>query len=252
MVKGLDLFREHFSGFADRYVLIGGTACDLIMGDAGLHFRATKDLDIVLRVEALDSEFARAFWAFVAEGQYQFQEASTGKRRFYRFHKPANATYPAMLELFSRVPDALSVAQNSHLTPIPVDQDVSSLSAILLDPEYYHWIHSGRREVQGVPIVGPEHLVPLKAKAWLDLRARRDAGDDVDSRSIRKHRNDIFRLFQVIDPEFKIPPPPGIAEDMRRFLENMATEEVDLKALGLGSSSLDSVLDGFRELYRND
>jgi hypothetical protein len=29
MVKGLDLFREHFREYADRYVLIGGTACDL-------------------------------------------------------------------------------------------------------------------------------------------------------------------------------------------------------------------------------
>jgi hypothetical protein len=28
MVKGLDLFREHFREYADRYVLIGGTACE--------------------------------------------------------------------------------------------------------------------------------------------------------------------------------------------------------------------------------
>ncbi len=48
MVKGLDLFREHFRGYADRYVLIGGTACDLAMGEAGLDFRATRDLDIIL------------------------------------------------------------------------------------------------------------------------------------------------------------------------------------------------------------
>jgi hypothetical protein len=33
MVKGLVIFRAHFQGFADRYVLIGGTACDLAMGD---------------------------------------------------------------------------------------------------------------------------------------------------------------------------------------------------------------------------
>jgi len=31
MVKGLDLFRDHFRDFTDRYVLIGGTACDLVM-----------------------------------------------------------------------------------------------------------------------------------------------------------------------------------------------------------------------------
>lgn len=53
MVKGIDLFREHFAPVADQYVLIGGTAAMLAMADAGLQFRATRDLDIVLHIEAL-------------------------------------------------------------------------------------------------------------------------------------------------------------------------------------------------------
>lgn len=48
MVRGLDLFRETFAAYADQYLLIGGTAASLTMEDAGLQFRATKDLDIVL------------------------------------------------------------------------------------------------------------------------------------------------------------------------------------------------------------
>ena len=36
MVKGLEVFREHFRNFADRYVLIGGAACDIAMNGAGL------------------------------------------------------------------------------------------------------------------------------------------------------------------------------------------------------------------------
>ena len=105
MVKGLEVFREHFRNFADRYVLIGGAACDIAMTGAGLPFRATKDLDIVLFVEALDSAFVRAFWEFVRTGGYEVQEKSTGEKQFYRFQKPANADYPFMLELFSRQPD---------------------------------------------------------------------------------------------------------------------------------------------------
>jgi len=31
MVKGLDVFRKYFRDFTDRYILIGGTACDLAM-----------------------------------------------------------------------------------------------------------------------------------------------------------------------------------------------------------------------------
>lgn len=61
MVKGLELFKNHFRSYADRYILIGGTACDLAMREAGLDFRATKDLDIVLCVEALDDELARIY-----------------------------------------------------------------------------------------------------------------------------------------------------------------------------------------------
>ena len=55
MVKGLERFREHFVAFADRYLIIGGTACDLALTAAGLEFRATKDIDVAVAV--LDFEF---------------------------------------------------------------------------------------------------------------------------------------------------------------------------------------------------
>jgi hypothetical protein len=54
VVKGLDVFQNHFARYADQYVLIGGTAATLAMEEAGLEFRATKDLDIVLHIEALN------------------------------------------------------------------------------------------------------------------------------------------------------------------------------------------------------
>jgi hypothetical protein len=48
MVRRLGIFQERFAAYADQYVLIGGTAASLTMEEAGLEFRATKDLDIVL------------------------------------------------------------------------------------------------------------------------------------------------------------------------------------------------------------
>lgn len=249
MVKGLDLFRDHFKELADRYVLIGGTACHVIMNEKGLQFRATKDLDIVLHIESLDAKFAQKFWRFIKEGGYQIRETAEGKRRFYRFQKPANEAYPTMLELFSRAPDALNVAEGSHLVPIPINDEVSSLSAILLDKDYYDWIQAGMRLVGDLPVVGPEYLVPLKAKAWLDLRARQQAGKEIDRHSIQKHKNDVFRLFQVIDPEADVKPPPSIRADVGSFLDQLATENVDLKALGLRTVSRETVIDGFRKLY---
>ena len=57
MVKGLDTFRRYFKGFEDQYVLIGGAACDIVFESNETTFRATRDLDIVLIVEALTPEF---------------------------------------------------------------------------------------------------------------------------------------------------------------------------------------------------
>ena len=60
MVRGLDTFARFFAGDEARYVLIGGVASPLVLEDAGLQARATKDLDIVLCVESMDADFGAA------------------------------------------------------------------------------------------------------------------------------------------------------------------------------------------------
>ena len=252
MVRGLAKFREQFRSHADQNVLIGGAACDLLMEEAGLEFRATKDLDIVLSVEALNASFVRAFWAFVRAGKYQAQQSATGERRYYRFLKPEDDEYPFMLELFARRPDMLDLAEGAHLTPIPVDEEISSLSAILLDDAYYAFLHSGKRTIEDIPVVGPEHLIPLKARAWLDLTKRKEAGGAIDAKSIAKHKNDVFRLYRVLDPAIKIGIPKEIRDDMRAFLDAMVSEQVDLKNLEIKGQSLGSILGELRRLYVGD
>jgi predicted nucleotidyltransferase len=61
MVYGLERFKESFINHTNQYVLIGGTACDILMNELGTPFRATKDLDMVLIVEALDESFEKLF-----------------------------------------------------------------------------------------------------------------------------------------------------------------------------------------------
>ena len=252
MVKGLEIFKEHFKDHTHQFVLIGGTACDLAMEDAGLDFRGTKDLDIVLCLEALDKSFVDAFWEFVRSGGYQIQQKSTGEKTFYRFSKPENKEYPYMLELFSRVPDAIRVDDDSHLTPIPLDEEAASLSAILLNEDYYNFLHSGKKDIEGIPVVGPEHIIPLKARAWLDLNARKKEGEDVDSKSIKKHKNDIFRLFRIVDPKIITDIPDEVKDGMKQFLDEMASEDIDLKSLGLRSDSKDRILGEMRRIYGID
>lgn len=46
MVTGIDSFKEWFKGSEEQYAIIGGTACDILMMEDGLDFRATKDIQV--------------------------------------------------------------------------------------------------------------------------------------------------------------------------------------------------------------
>lgn len=249
MIKGLDVFRLHFEHYTDRYVLIGGVAATLAMEEAGLDFRATKDIDLVLVVEAMDAEFGQHFWQFVKDGGYQVRERSEGKPHFYRFQKPMNLSFPVMLELFSRMPDGLALSDDAHLTPIPLDEAVSSLSAILLDDDYYAFILAGATAKGAISWVGPDRLIPLKANAWLDLSARQQQGEAIDHKNVRKHLNDVVRLSQLLSPAMRIDLPVRVAEDLNRFLGLILQETVDLKSMGLGQTNLTTIVDRIREAY---
>ena len=61
MVKGLDTFQKYFADYEEQYVLIGGAACDILFESNEVNFRATRDLDMVLIVEALTPKFGEKF-----------------------------------------------------------------------------------------------------------------------------------------------------------------------------------------------
>lgn len=250
MVKGLDIFKKHFADFQEKYVLIGGTACMLVMEEAGIPFRATKDLDIVLCVEALNNEFLLKFKEFIYEGKYQNNQLSTGKGIFYRFSSPSNKDFPAMLELFSRLPDTVKLEMGGHLTPIPLNESSTSLSAILLDDNYYHFIHAGKLEINGLPTIGATHLIPLKAKAWLELTIKRlDNESEVNEKDIRKHKNDILRLYQLLSNNDNMTLPLPIKSDLSEFFQRIEKDTVDLKSLGLKNTSYEKVLNNLKKIY---
>ena len=74
---------------------------------------------------------------------------------------------------------------------------------------------------------------PFKAKAWLDLKERKLNGEQVDSKNIKKHKNDVFRLAQLITANTRQVLSLEIAEDMKKFLSEIADETVNLKSLGI-------------------
>ena len=69
--------------------------------------------------------------------------------------------------------------------------------------------------------VGAECLIPLKAKAWLDLSERRELGENVDSKAVRKHRNDVVQLSQLLAPAKRVTLVPKIYEHLSASLDWM-------------------------------
>ena len=76
---------------------------------------------------------------------------------FYRFSDPRPG-YPVMIELFSRMPEYhLEVPQG--IIPIHIDDDTSSLSAILLNDDFYNFMMNGRKIVHDISVLGAEYLI---------------------------------------------------------------------------------------------
>lgn len=246
---GLDVFRQYFKGHEQEYVIIGGTACELLMSYEDLPFRATKDIDMVLIIETLTKEFGELFWNFVKEANYQFINKGTGKAEFYRFSHPKSSEFPAMIELFSKNQDWISKEIDNHITAIHIDDNISSLSAILLNEAYYDFLTKGIELIDGISILKAEHIIPFKAKAWIELTQRKESGEHVDGRDIKKHKNDIFRLSVLLTPEQKIELPDSIKRDMSLFISTMLEEELNLKQLGISNMTKNNILKLFIHIY---
>lgn len=218
MVNGLELFRDRFGAFEGAFTLIGGAACDEWFTTQGLPFRATKDLDMVLMIEALDQRFVAALRTFVTERGYEIRERTDGTPVLYRFAKPVDRKFPHMLELFSRSPHGLDPAVGQEVIPVKIEPDHHSLSAILLDDDYYRLIQTAHDLRGGVRFANATALIPLKSKAWLDLTRRKSAGEAVDSKNITKHRNDVFRLAATLPNQPGPTLPLAITSDLAGFL----------------------------------
>jgi len=249
MVHGLEIFKDYFSEFSEQYVIIGGTACDILMKHALSSFRTTKDLDIVLIFEALNDSFSKRFWKFISDGEYKNKNRSTGKECFYRFSYPGKASYPYMIELFSKKPEKNRIILDSVVTPIHISESIASLSAILLDDDYYQMILSGRSVINGITILKAEFLILLKIRAWIDLSNRISKGESIDSADLKKHKNDVFRLLTIIPPSLQCLVTQKVMYDVSGFLEMMQHDNTDLRTLNIRSITKKELLTRVKEIY---
>ena len=109
-----------------------------------------------------------------------------------------------------------------------------SLSAILLDDGYYEAMQSAKRVVDGVTIVDETLRIPFKARAFLDLSERAAKGEKIDSKNVKKHRADVFRLAQLLPRDANIKLAEPIVADLKRFLDLAAKDAtLDPKSFGV-------------------
>lgn len=243
MVKGLDTFRRYFEEYENQYVLIGGAACDIVFASNDTSFRATRDLDMVLIVEALTLEFGEKFWEFIQDGKYRNKATNREKPQFYRFDKPEDDSYPKMIELFCR--SDFELHEMTGITPIHIDDSVSSLSAILLDDDYYKVLLEGKVVADGLSVLRPEYLILFKAKAYLDLKHRKDSGATVDSNDIKKHKKDVLRIAAELMLENAENLPVSVESDIHTFIDSLEKDPFDensLKNYGLKNEDVIEVL----------
>ena len=232
MVRGIEKFKEFFKGFEGSYVIIGGTACEIHEELYAQIPRATKDIDIILVVEALSPEFVMRFWDLVKTAEYELRNKGTGegeghkhKHEYYRFVKPANTEFPYQIELFSRNMGLLNFPEDAHITPIPTDDDLSSLSAILMDDDYYNFTIKHSHVEDGVHIANIESLICLKCKAFLEMTERKSLGEQVDSKHIQKHKKDVFRLAAMLAPSERFDDvPQTLKDDISLFCDTVKEE----------------------------
>gem|GEM_PF-3327412 len=177
----------------------------------------------------------------------EHKNKSTGEPQFYRFINPKSRAF--MIELFSRRSEAIVLPEDAVLTPLPLDDELSSLSAILMDNEYYRFLLDGKVLIDGIPILDAGHLIPLKAKAWLDLSGRKAAGENVDSKNVRKHKNDVFRLSVLLTSETKITVPDSVYADISNFFSAMETGQVDLKQFEIRNQTEEEALGKIAAVY---
>lgn len=228
---GIEIFSKYFKDYRDCYIVIGGVACEDHFQEEGLEFRATKDIDMILVVEALNDSFISLFWKFIKDGKYGSNQIGEHKRQYYRFINPTTENFPMQIELFSRTPDGITRTSEMELTPIPTNEEMSSLSAILMDDEYYSFTIKNSSKGKNIHRADDLALICLKAKAFLDLTNRKESGETIDSKNIKKHKNDVFRLAVTLRDVDNVELPKGIKKDLIKFIDLMNETPQDIKAI---------------------
>ena len=86
-------------------------------------------------------------------------------------------------------------------------------------------------------------MIPLKGKAWMDYVSREASGDKVDSKVIRKHKNDIIRLYGILTLGQTLMLPESIKADVLIWLDMLSKDDLEPKNFNINKSLQEVVTD---------
>jgi len=75
------------------------------------------------------------------------------------------------------------------------------------------------------------------------------AGESVDSKDIRKHKNDVFRLVAYITGNESVAVSEVVYQDVISFCEAMRNEDINMKQLGLNQMTKEAALAIYKKIY---
>ena len=108
-------------------------------------------------------------------------------------------------------------------------------------------------DINGLSCLRPAYIIILKAKAYLNMTKSIAEGENITSQKLNKHKNDVFRLFPVLEPNEIIELPLSVKNDLRDFIfliENDTT--INIKNLGIRRIGLKEVMERLKIIFNLD
>ncbi|MFC6259776.1 hypothetical protein [Levilactobacillus fujinensis] len=239
-----ETFFDYFKDYTDCYVIIGGNAASILLAEEGVSFRSTQDYDMVVLFEKTTDDFSNTFMNFIKEYDYAITDQGTKenkRKNYYRFRRRdgTKTDVPKMVELFSRKPINYELHEvPSEITPLHYDEG-PSLSAIILNDDYYETLKLGVRLEGNMPLLATPYLILFKARAHLDILKRVMENKHIGHRADKtKHFKDVCRLTSILTlGDYDAGPiPETVLNDLREFIK--ITENTEPTRFKIIDSSL--------------
>lgn len=198
-------FVDYFKDYHECFCIIGGNAASILLNDelyndTDFQFRQTRDYDMVIIAEMKNRGFSQRLFQFLNENGYGkggYGTDNDQNKSYYRF-VTSHKDVPPLIETFSREPMEWPLLKNNHKTPVSEGYD-PSLSAILLNNDYYELLKRGVVEKDNLPILDVPYLIFFKIQAHLDILKKIEEGERISHRADKsKHFKDVCQLSMLL------------------------------------------------------